>query len=200
MAGGLDGMDITGSTGLQGANSGGLGGEPGSGVVLTCGAINGSGGVIDASAGYANPPTANSTGAGSGGGGGAVILSSQLAVSTWPAIYVAAGPGALATVPQTLATGGTCTTQPKATLGVTSGALSSCTVVQAGAGCGTGAGMTWNIVGGGGTGGAITPTWNHGVLASCTASGGSGYTAASYTTSGAGGDGGAGWFAEFQGW
>ncbi|MGC9158746.1 MAG: hypothetical protein ACP5FH_07110, partial [Terracidiphilus sp.] len=162
--------------------------------------INGSGGLIDASAMYGNPPSANSTGAGSGGGGGVVILSSQTAVSTWPAISVAGGPGGLVTVPEAVGTGGSCTSEPKATLAVTSGALSGCTVVQAGAGCGTGANVTLNVVGGGGTGGTVTPTWSGGALSSCTASGGSGYTATTYTTAGTGGDGGSGWSAEFAGW
>jgi hypothetical protein len=200
----LDGIGLTGATGAQGANSGGALGYPGAGVTLICAAITGTDGthtgIIDVSGGYGTPPSANSTGAGSGGGGGVVILSSQSAVSTWPAIYAAGGPGGLVTVPEALATSGTCTSQPKVTLGVTSGALSSCTVAQAGAGCGTGTNITWNILGGGGTGGAITPTWSGGALASCTASGGSGYTATTYTTAGTGGDGGAGWFAEFQGW
>jgi hypothetical protein len=199
-AGGLDGMFLTGGTGVQGGNSGGAGGYPGGGVVLMCGSINGTGGVIDLSGAYGMPPAANSTGAGSGGGGGVGILSSQAAVSNWPAIYVAGGPGGLVTVPEALGTSGTCTTQPKVTLGVSGGALNSCTVAQAGAGCGTGANVTFNTVGGSGTGGTITPTWSGGALASCTASGGSGYTAATYTTAGAGGDGGNGWYAEFAGW
>jgi len=167
---------------------------------MMCNSIVGSGGVVDLSGAYGMPPSANSTGAGSGGGGGVGILSSQQTVSTWPAVYVAGGPGGLVTVPEALATSGSCTTQPKVTLGVTSGALSSCTVAQAGAGCGTGTNVTFNIVGGGGTGGTITPTWSGGALASCTASGGSGYTAATYTTAGTGGDGGNGWYAEYQGW
>jgi hypothetical protein len=103
-------------------------------------------------------------------------------------------------VPEALATGGTCTTAPKVLLGVTTGALSSCTVIQAGAGCGTGTGLTWNILGGGGSGGTITPTWSSGALASCSASGGSGYTPANYPNSGSGGDGGDGWSAQFQSW
>jgi hypothetical protein len=198
-AGGMDGLYLTGSTGVQGGSSGGAGGFPGGGVVLMCASINGTGGFIDLSGAYGGAPTANSTGAGSGGGGGVGIFSSQATVSNWPAISVAGGPGALVTVPQALSTSGSCTTQPKATLGVTSGALSSCTVVQAGSGCGTGANVKFNILGGG-TGGTVTPTWSGGALASCTASGGSGYTATTYTTSGTGGDGGVGWYAEFQGW
>ncbi len=200
--GGLDGLGLTGSSGQQGGSSGGLGGNPGGGTVLMCNDIEGNGtGIIDASGGPGIPATANSTGGGSGGGGGVAVLSSQITPSTTlPFVSVSGGPGALATVPQALATSGSCTTQPKATLGVTSGALSSCTVVQAGAGCGTGTGIKWNILGGGGTGGTVTPTWSSGALASCTASGGSGYTAAAYTTSGAGGDGGNGWSAEYQGW
>ena len=170
-----------------------------------CASINGTGGVIDLSGAYGMPPAANSTGAGGGGGGGVGILSSQATVTTWPAIYVAGGPGGLVTVPAALGTSGSCTTQPKATLGVTSGALNGvCTVIQAGAGCGTGANVTFNVVGGGGTlgTGTVNPTWSGGALASCTTTAGtsSGYTAATYTTSGTGGDGGNGWYAEFQGW
>jgi hypothetical protein len=198
--GGLDGAYLSGSAGVQGGNSGGAGGYPGGGFIQICASINGTGGTIDMSGANGANATANSTGAGSGGGGGVAILSSQAAVSTWPAVYVAGGPGALATVPQALATSGSCTTQPKVTLGVTSGALSSCTVVQAGANCGTGTNVKFNILGGGGTGGTITPTWTSGALSSCTASGGSGYTAATYTASGTGGDGGNGWYQEFQGW
>jgi hypothetical protein len=204
-AGLMDGLNLYGSTGQAGANTGGSYGEAGLGFTATCASLDGTGGVIDASGGPGGPSATNSTGAGSGGGGGVVILSSQATVTTWPSVYVAGGPGGLATVPEAVATSGTCTSQPKATLGVTSGALSgTCTVVQAGVGCGTGTGITWNILGGGGTAGtaAINPTWSSGALASCTVTPGtsSGYTAATYTTSGAGGDGGAGWYAEFQGW
>jgi hypothetical protein len=204
-AGMLDGLQLSGAPGMQGGNSGGTGGSAGGSAVFICGSLDGTGGVIDASGGPGNPPSANSTGAGSGGGGGVVILSSQAAVTTWPSVYVAGGPGGLVTVPEAVATSGTCTSQPKATLGVTSGALSgTCTVVQAGAGCGTGAGITWNILGGGGTAGTavVNPTWSSGALASCTVTPGtsSGYTAATYTTSGTGGDGGVGWYTEFQGW
>ena len=204
-AGGFDGLYLTGSTGVQGANSGGAGGYPGGGAAQICGSINGTGGTIDASGAYGMPSAANSTGAGSGGGGGVVVLSSQAAVSAWPAVYVAGGPGGLATVPEALGTSGSCTTQPKATLGVTSGALNgNCTVVQAGAGCGTGTNVTFNVAGGGGTlgTGSVNPTWSGGALASCTVTPGtsSGYTAATYTTSGAGGDGGNGWYALYQGW
>jgi hypothetical protein len=205
LAGGLEGMGLTGAPGQQGGSAGGNGGEGGQGVVMMCGSIDGTGGVIDASATYGNPPSANSTGAGSGGGGGVAILSSEAAVTTWPSVYVAGGPGGLAVVPEAVATGGTCTTQPKAILGVTSGALNgTCTVVQAGSGCGPGAGIIWNVLGGGGTlgTGTVNPTWNGGALASCTTTPGtsSGFTAATYTTAGTGGDGGNGWYAEFQGW
>jgi hypothetical protein len=104
-------------------------------------------------------------------------------------------------VPQALATGGSCTSPPKALLGVLAGALSgTCTVVQSGAGCGTGTGITWNILGGGGTAGTATvnPTWSGGALASCTVTAGSssGYTATEYATAGNGGDGGGGWYKE----
>jgi hypothetical protein len=204
-AGGLDGLELSGSTGEPGGSSGGAAGQAGSGLVMMCASLSGTGGTIDASGGPGGPATANSTGAGSGGGGGVVILSSQAAVTTWPAVYVAGGPGGLVTVPEAVATGGTCTTQPKATLGVTAGALNgTCTLVQAGAGCGTGTGITWNVLGGGGTlgTGTVNPTWSSGALASCTTTAGSssGYTAATYTTAGTGGDGGVGWYAEFAGW
>jgi hypothetical protein len=202
--GGQDGQYAYGGGGKQGANSGGAAGYGGAPVILMCASITGTDGThtgtIDASGQAGGNAAANSTGAGSGGGGGVVILSSQAAVTTWPSIYVAPGPGGLVTVPEAAATSGSCTQQPKATLGVTSGALSSCTVVQAGAGCGTGTNVTFNILGGGGTGGTITPTWSAGALASCTASGGTGYTSATYTTAGNGGDGGNGWSAEYQGW
>jgi hypothetical protein len=202
---GLDGIDLTGSAGVQGGSTGGAGGAPGGSIIEICASIDGTGGVIDASGSYGHPAAASSTGAGSGGGGGIVVLSSQASVLNWPTIYVAGGPGGLVTVPEAVAASGSCTTQPKATLGVTSGALSgTCTVAQAGAGCGTGAGITWNIDGGGGTAGTavVNPTWSSGALASCTVTPGtsSGYTAATYTTSGAGGDGGTGWYTEFQGW
>jgi len=202
--GAQDAQWFTGAYGPVGANSGGNGGNGGNHVTLICGSITGTDGThtgtIDASGGAGANSSANSTGAGAGGGGGVIILSSEAAVSTWPNTYAAAGPGGLAVVPQALGVGGSCTTQPKATLTVSGGALSTCTVVTAGAGCGTGAGLNWTIQGGGGTGGTITPTWSAGALASCTASGGSGYTAATYTTSGNGGDGEPGWIAEFAGW
>ncbi len=204
-AGGLDGLNLTGGTGVQGGSSGGAGGYPGQGFIQTCGSFNGTGGFIDASGANGMPPTANSTGAGSGGGGGVVILSSLANATAWPTVSVAGGPGGLVTVPEALATSGSCITQPKVTLGVTSGALNgSCTVVQAGAGCGTGANVKFNVVGGGGTlgTGTVNPTWSGGALASCTTTAGtsSGYTAATYTTAGTGGDGGNGWYTEFQGW
>jgi hypothetical protein len=204
-AGGLDGLYLTGSAGVQGGSSGGAGGYPGGGFVQMCGSINGTGGFIDASGAYGAPPAANSTGAGSGGGGGVVILSSQSTATAWPAVSVAGGPGGLVTVPEALATSGSCTTQPKATLGVTTGALNgTCTVVQAGAGCGTGANVKFNVAGGGGTlgSGTVNPTWSGGALASCTTTAGtsSGFTAATYTTAGTGGDGSNGWYTEFQGW
>jgi hypothetical protein len=211
LAGGglIDGRYLSGSAGGAGGSSGGAGGGAGDVLVLICGTITGTDGthtgVINMNGGAGSPPAANSTGAGGGGGGGVAILSSRAAVTTWPTVYTAGGPGALATVPQALGVGGSCTTQPTATLGVTSGALNgTCTVVAAGAGCGTGAGVTFSVVGGGGTlgTGTVNPTWSGGALASCTTTAGSstGYTAATYTTSGAGGQGGAGWNAEFQGW
>jgi hypothetical protein len=210
-SGGMDGMGLSGGAGAVGANSGGAAGYAGTGVVLDCAAIVGTDGthvgIIDVSGAQGSPSAANSTGAGGGGGAGVVLLSSQTAVSTWPTIYAAGGPGGLNAVPEAVGIGGSCTSPPKATLGVTGapGPLSgTCAVVQAGVGCGTGSGITWKILGGGGTAGTaiVSPTWSGGTLASCTVTPGtsSGYTAATYTTSGRGGDGGNGWFAEFQGW
>jgi len=203
--GGMDGIAISGSAASAGGSSGGAGGGGGEGFVAMCASISSGGtGIIDASGGPGVPASANSTGGGAGGGGGVVILSSQATVTNWPFVSVSGGPGALATVPEAVGLGGSCTQQPKATLGVTSGAFSSCTVAQAGAGCGTGTGITWSFLGGGGTQttAAINPTWSGGTLASCTVTAGNstGYTAATYTTSGKGGDGGNGWYAEFQGW
>ena len=134
-----DGLYMTGTSGGQGGSSGGAGGNAGDAVNLICGAITGTDGthtgIINVSGQPGTPAAANSIGSGGGGGGGVAILSSQKAVSTWPTIYDAGGPGALATIPQALGVGGSCTTQPKATLGVTSGSLNgTCTVIQAGAG------------------------------------------------------------------
>lgn len=204
-----DSLWFMGAGGQTGANSGGTGGLPGAHVTLICASITGTDGThtgtIDVDGAFGNPSAANSTGAGGGGGGGVIILSSQATIATLPTMSVAAGPGGLVTVPEAVATGGSCTTQPKATLGVTAGALSGvCTVVTAGAGCGTGTGVTFNVVGGGGTlgTGTVNPTWSGGTLASCTTTAGtsSGYTASTFTTSGTGGDGAAGWTAVFQGW
>ncbi len=208
--GGVDMLIYGGGQGRTGGSSGGAGGYGGGQVTLICGQIIGTDGthtgVIDVSGQQGLPPVGNSTGAGSGGGGGVAILSSQAAGATWPSVYFAGGPGGAApSVPQALATSGTCTSPPKATLTVSAGALTaSCTPTQAGAGCGTGAGITWQIVGGGGTPGTATvnPTWSSGALASCTVTPGtsSGYTGATYTTAGSGGDGAPGWAAYFQGW
>jgi len=117
---GSDMQWTVGAYGLAGANSGGLGGSGAAHVVLVCGSITGTDGTnigtIDASGGAGAPPSANSTGAGSGGGGAPVILSSQAAVTTWPNVYTAGGPGAIGTVQlgtpvnsafSTAATGGT---------------------------------------------------------------------------------------------
>jgi hypothetical protein len=204
-----DGVWAIGTPGQQGANSGGAAGTGGSPVTLICAAITGTDGthtgIINTSGGAGSPPAGNSTGAGSGGGGAPIVLSSQAAVSTWPTLYYAGGPGGLVNVPYATWTGGSCTSPAKATLGASASALSgSCTVVQAGSGCGTGAGTALQILGGGGTPGTgtVTPTWSGGALASCTATAGtsSGYTATTYTTAGTGGDGAPGWYAEFSGW
>lgn len=91
-------------------------------------------------------------------------------------------------LPQAIGTGGACTATPILTLNVAAGALgTTATVFQAGAGCGTGTGVTWSIVGGGSTPGtqgvpgtaSITPTWSGGALSSATVAPGtsSGYGA-----------------------
>ena len=204
-AGFTDGSGLVGGPGGAGGSGGGAGGNAATGINLICNSIVGTDGThtgtIDASGSPGAPPTANSEGAGGGGGGASIILSSQSTVTTWPNTFDAPGSGGICTVPESAAEGGSCTTEPIVSLGVTSGALSSCTVVTAGAGCGTGTGVNWTVLGGGGTGGTITPTWSGGTLASCTASGGSGYTAATYTTCGTGGAGTPAPFVlEYAGW
>jgi hypothetical protein len=203
----LDGADISGAASVAGANSGGAAVEGGGGVTLICASISGTG-VIDLAGAQGNPPSANSEGASSGAGGGVALLSSQATVSTWPTVYAGPGKGGQVSVPYAVP-GGTSSAAsglpagaqpPVLALSLTSGALSGCTVTAAGSGLGSSPALNWVIQGGGGTGGTITPTYSGGAVASCTASGGSGYTATSYTTAGAGGDGGSGWYAEFSGW
>jgi hypothetical protein len=202
-----DGSSLWGAPGGAGANSGGAAGAPGTSVVFICESITGTG-VIDVSGGYGSPATGNNTGAGGGGGGGTIILSSHQPVSYGLAYYTAGGPGSLAgtvSYPEVLWTSGTATSPAKATLGVTGGSLDgTCTVQQAGAGYGTGAGAVVNILGGGGTQGTavVNAVWSGGSLQSCSVTPGtsSGYTAATYTNSGAGGDGGNGIVYTFNGW
>lgn len=206
IGGGTGGQYFAGGKGSQGGSTGGAGGGGGAGVTLICQSITGTDGthtgIIDASGLPGVPPTANSTGAGSGGGGGVVNLSSQAAVTTWPTVYTAPGGSAGCTVPLVVGQGGTCTTEPMATLGVSGGAFSgAATVVTAGAGCGTGTGMTWTFEGGGGTPGTATfnPTFSGGALASGTVTPGtsSGYTASTFTTCGAAGQSATGWYSEW---
>lgn len=203
---GLDGFLLQGAPGHAGGSSGGVAGAPGGGVVLICGSITGTG-TIDVSGSNGGAVAANSTGGGSGGGGGVVILSSQAAETFGIAIDTGGGAGGQASVPyaapvgtSSVATGNQGTIPPILTLGVTSGALSSCTVTNAGSGLGASPSINFGVLGGGGTGGTIMPTYSGGAVASCTASGGSGYTASTFTTAGNGGYGGAGWSAEFSGW
>jgi len=206
-AGGNHGQFQTGGAGGAGGSSGGTAGNSGGSVVLICASITGTG-TIDVSGSYGSPSVGNNTGAGGGGGGGMIILSSQAAETYTLNTYVAGGPGSLAgTVgyPEAVWTGGTATSPAKALLGATAGALNgTCTVQQAGAGYGTGAGTTAYILGGGGTQGTATvnATWSDGSLQSCTVTPGtsSGYTAGTYTGSGAGGDGGNGIAYQFSGW
>jgi hypothetical protein len=203
---GTDGEFFQGSAGKAGANSGGAAGAPGGAVILICGSITGTG-TIDVSGQNGGAVAANSTGGGSGGGGGVAILSSQAAETYSINIYSGGGAGGQASVPYTVPVGTNSTPSgdagtipPVLTLGVTTGALSSCTVTTAGTGLGASPSINFVPVGGGGSGGTITPTYSGGSVVSCTASGGSGYTATSYTTAGNGGYGGAGWYAEFSGW
>ena len=194
-----------GTWGGQGGSSGPPGGHSGTGIIFTCGSINGTGGVIDVSGGPGAPPTANNMGASGGGGAGWVVLVSQATGSVWPTVYAAGGPGALTTVPQVLGLGGSCTSPPKATLTVSAGSFTgACAVAQAGAGCGTGAAMKWAIQGGGGTQttSVFTPTWAGGAMASCTITAGdsAGYTQVTYTGASNGGDGGYSTAKTVQGW
>jgi hypothetical protein len=87
------------------------------------------------------------------------------------------------------------------TLTVSGGVPSACAVTVAGSSCGASPIINWGIEGaGGGTGAVITPTWSGGAVASCSVSGGTGYTNSTTFTAGQGGAGGVGWFAEFSGW
>ena len=71
--------------------------------------------------------------------------------------------------------GGTCATEPVVTLTDTAGVLASCAVNTAG-NCSVTTGITFPIpYSFSGTAGTITPTWSGTALASCTASGGTGY-------------------------
>jgi hypothetical protein len=202
---------LSGGAGRQGGSTGGAVGYGGAGVVLICNQVTGTDGTntgtINVSGGFGTPAAANSTGSGSGGGAGVIILSSKNTIPTLPNMWATGGAGALSGtigVPQALAQGGSCTTIPTASIGVTAGAISSCVVQAAGAGCGTGTGVVFNVVGGGGIlgTGTVNPTWSSGTLASCTVTAGTsaGYTASTFTTAGAGGNGGNGWNHVYQNW
>lgn len=208
---GNDGFEFSGSASVSGANSGGTAVEGGGGVVLMCASITGAG-VIDVAGAPGNPPSTNSEGGSSGGGGGIVILSSQAPETYGITIYAGGGAGQFSStgslitplaVPggtSSLSSGNNCTTQPILTLAVSGGSLSTCTVQVPGAACGASPSINWTVLGGGGAGGTITPTWSGGAVASCTASGGGGYASTTLTTAGSGGQGGNGWSAEFSGW
>lgn len=203
---GSDGLFFGGAASVAGANSGGAAVKGGTGVVLICASITGTGS-IDVAGSPGLPPTGNSEGASSGGGAGLIILSSQASETFGILLYTGGGAGGQVSVPYAVPGGSTtvssndiCTTPPVLTLGVTTGVLSSCTVTTPGVACGAFPTINWSVLGGGGSGGTITPAWSGGAVASCTASGGSGYTASSFTTAGAGGQGGSGWSAEFSGW
>ncbi len=204
--GGLDGFLWQGAPGKAGANSGGSAGAPGGAVILICGSITGTG-TIDVSGQNGGTVAANSTGAGSGGGGGVAILSSQAPETYSISVYTGGGAGGQNTVPYAVPVGTTSTPSgnagtapPVLALSVTGGALSGCTVTSGGAGLGSSPSINFAVLGGGGSGGTVTPTYSGGAVTGCTASGGSGYTASTFTTAGNGGYGGAGWYAEFSGW
>jgi len=200
---GNDGTFISGTAGGAGGSSGGAGGQPGSGFTIISASFSGTGGAIDVSGAPGQPPTASNEGAGGGGGGGVITIYSQVAVTNWPSLYIAPGAGITTsagslTVPLVVGEGGSCTTEPQATVAVAAGAFSGvATVVAAGAGCGTGTGMIWSFEGGGGTPGTavFNPTFSGGALASATVTPGtsSGYTAATFTGVGNGGQGGSGY-------
>lgn len=204
---GTDGYFFQGGPGKAGGSSGGAAGAPGGGVVLICGSITGTG-TVDVSGSNGGAIASNSTGGGSGGGGGVAILSSQAAETYSINIDNGGGAGGQASVPYAVPVGTNSTPSsfqgtipPILTLSVTSGALSGCTVTNAGSGLGSSPSINFGVLGGGGSGGTVTPTYSGGVVTSCTASGGSGYTATTYATNnGAGGYGGAGWYAEYSGW
>lgn len=203
---GIDGYNFTGANSVAGANSGGAAAKGGGSVILMCASITGTG-TIDVSGAPGNPPNANSEGASGGSGGGVAILSSQAAETFAINIDTGGGAGGQVSIPYAVAAPTSSTASgnagiipPLLTLGVSSGALSSCTVTTAGSGLGASPAINFAIVGGGGTGGTVTPTYSGGAVTSCTASGGSGYTATNYTTAGTGGYGGAGWSAELSGW
>jgi hypothetical protein len=89
------------------------------------------------------PPTANAEGASSGSGGGIAILSSQAPETFGIAIDTGGGANGEVSVPNaapagtsSVPSGNQCTTSPVLTLGVSAGALNSCTVTVAGSSCG----------------------------------------------------------------
>lgn len=162
---GQDGHEMSGGTGRAGGSSGGALGHGAVGLVLICNQITGTDGthvgVIFSGGGNGVPAAAINTGAGSGGGGGPVLLSSLQTVTSWPTILPSAGPGALnngVAVPEALLVQDSCVSPAKVSLTVTTGALSACTVQQAGTNCG-GFGTFTQLGTGGGSGGTITPTW-----------------------------------------
>ena len=166
--GGFGGLGMGGGPGAQGGSGGGAKGIGGAAVTLICNQIVGTG-AIDVSGQYGSPASANSTGAGSGGGGGVVQLVSVQSVSNWPQVYMEGGAGGLCAAPMAVWQSDTCSSPAKVTLAVSGGSLAGGSVVQAGAGCG-GFG-NFKILGGGGSGGTITPTWQTGSATGTWASG-----------------------------
>ena len=76
-AGTTDGIFWGGSTGGAGGSSGGAGGNGAGSVVLICGSITGTTGIINAVGNNGTAATTGNEGGGGGGGGGVIILSSQ---------------------------------------------------------------------------------------------------------------------------
>jgi hypothetical protein len=187
-----------GGQGGAGGSSGGAVGNGGEFAVLSCGSLTGTG-TIRADGGYGIPAAANTQGAGGGGGGGVIVVRSPANTSTLTLITNGA-PGGSCTVPQAQWYGGG-NTGLTTTTTVGGGNVTACSV--------GGTLTNWlaapncAIVGGGGTAATCHFTTS-GSSPSLTITGcvvdtqGSGYTASTFTTCGAGGNGASGWSATFS--
>ncbi|CAN5951056.1 unnamed protein product [Sphagnum jensenii] len=205
--GGIDGQYFSGQSSTAGANSGGAVANGATNVIVVASSITGTGS-INAYGQAGNPASASSTGPSGGGAGGVIILSAQTNTGT-QTLSVAGGPGAISGttygVPEAVAEGGSCTVSPQLLMGVSAGTFTATpTIVNAGAGCGTGNGLVWRFLGGGGTQttASVSCTW---VSGACTApvvtpGDSAGYTAATYALSGSSSQGPSGYTATYTGW